>query len=283
MRAVYECRCVAKTAAALLQGVPGTIFADGWLVKYSVPMESVDFLALRDAEVASRMTTGTGILSGWDITRRYTRAEWAAASHALVSRFRTFEPAGEECGTVYDDTGACPECAAGGVQVSPLRLPASRLPRGVDIAITIGGEIVVSKRFRECAERTELTGASFGPVEAPRAPHRTNEGWFQLRVTSQHLEVAEVTTFGRDPFDTTTYGRCPRGDLAGLNLLSELFLKAPPTPAADFAETRQRVGLANGVGLLRARRLLVLSARARTVLLAAGMKSLQLEIAHVVP
>src|SRR5438093_1063727 len=52
------------------------------------------------------------------LRRSYTDTELAAAQ--LLSFFVTsvFEPAGEECGTVYDESTACPVCGAGRSQVS---------------------------------------------------------------------------------------------------------------------------------------------------------------------
>src|SRR5438045_1245767 len=44
---------------------------------------------------------------GWTITRTYTAEELDAANVLHLVITSTFEPAGEECGTTYDESVAC--------------------------------------------------------------------------------------------------------------------------------------------------------------------------------
>ncbi|HZP46648.1 MAG TPA: hypothetical protein VFB15_13445 [Candidatus Binataceae bacterium] len=79
-----------------------------------------------------------------------------------------FEPAGEQCGTIYDETRACEICGASPPQISALRLDLRRVPRA-DITRTIANEAVVSERFVEAFHKADLSGADFDAVQhAPR-------------------------------------------------------------------------------------------------------------------
>src|ERR1700722_6998147 len=77
---------------------------------------------------------GGSIFAGWRIHRRYTKAELAAAQCFLFVGGGTFEPSGEECGTEYNESAACPKCGAGAVQVSDLRLDLRKVPKNKDMA-----------------------------------------------------------------------------------------------------------------------------------------------------
>src|SRR5262245_25093247 len=66
--------------------------------------------------------------SGWDIKYAYTPEE---LEHARLFCFKVparFEPAGEECGTGYDASEACPICKGDAKRVGPLRLKAGSIP-----------------------------------------------------------------------------------------------------------------------------------------------------------
>jgi hypothetical protein len=51
-----------------------------------------------------RQTKGKPFFYGWHIRRYYSEAEYQAADLFHLSTSSTFEPAGEECGTKYDET-----------------------------------------------------------------------------------------------------------------------------------------------------------------------------------
>jgi hypothetical protein len=114
-----------------------------------------------DRAFASR---GDFFYHGWDIRRRYARAELNAAEAFKLEIRRTFEPPGEVCGTGYDESTACPDCGAGAVQISDLRLDLRKVPRNVEVARTIAGEIIVSQRFAEWVADNGFRGFDFRPV-----------------------------------------------------------------------------------------------------------------------
>jgi hypothetical protein len=95
---------------------------------------------------------------GREYRRRYSRQEIERAELFYVWPKRVFEPAGEECGTQYDASAACPECGAGGTQTSDLRLDLRKVPRSADFAETIAGEQIVSQRCAECLHDAGLRG-----------------------------------------------------------------------------------------------------------------------------
>lgn len=110
---------------------------------------------------------GRYFFSGREYYRDYSEREMLAAELLHVWPTRVFEPAGEECGTEYDESVACPECGAGAKQATDLRLDLRKVPRGVDFAETIAAERVVSQRFAEC-----LVEAGAKGVELRRVAHR---------------------------------------------------------------------------------------------------------------
>lgn len=123
--------------------------------------------------------------AGWDLIYRYTQAELERAEFFHLMITAVFEPAGEECGTVYDESKACqhvfsPErdlshiyrgltlgpdiCGAGRVQVSDLMLDLRKAPKTRDIARTIANEWIVSQRLAELLVDAKLTGFDLRPV-----------------------------------------------------------------------------------------------------------------------
>lgn len=102
--------------------------------------------------------------SFWEIKRKYTEAELAAAELFVVHLTATFEPAGEMCGTLYDDVLTCPECGANALQVSDLRLDFRKIPRGKDIARTIADEVIISHRLVELFVDAGISGFSVTPA-----------------------------------------------------------------------------------------------------------------------
>ena len=219
--------------------------------------------------------------SSWRIRRKYTKAELEATSLLRVRAASVFEPAGEERGTKYDESAACPECGAGAKQVGPLILPPSRIPKGKDFAETIAGEVVVSRRIVDLFERHGVTGAHLEPVWVSRG-RQASEDWFQLTVPPTEAEIVPPTRVGLNPFDDDPEGecRCPRGDLIGLNLLSEVSISAPSRGDADFISSRQFIGVRRG--LLRPRRMVFVSPKVWKLIKSAKIRGVEIEVAHVV-
>jgi hypothetical protein len=129
-----------------------------------------------------RRTRGRSFFLGWSIEYKYTKKELSAAElfHLMITA--AFEPAGEECGTTYDESNACRHvfegprdvggpgkgyprvtipptvCGAGRVQVSDLVLDLRKAPRARDIARTIADEWIVSQRLAVLMIDARLTG-----------------------------------------------------------------------------------------------------------------------------
>jgi hypothetical protein len=105
--------------------------------------------------------------------------------------------------------------------------------------------------------------------------------WHQLVVNAPPVSVSEQTRFGINVFDEDREGgyRCPLGHVAGLNLLSEVYLPRGSWPGTDFAVTRELVGVRRG--LLRPTPLLLMSQRARQAFVENGVKGYQLEVVHL--
>ena len=101
---------------------------------------------------------------GWRIVRKYSKEELDAATLLHLTITAVFEPAGEECGTLYDESAACPRCGAGAAQESGLKLDLRKVPKGKDIARTIADEWIVSQRLAERMTDAGLTGFELRPV-----------------------------------------------------------------------------------------------------------------------
>jgi hypothetical protein len=222
---------------------------------------------------------GRALFTAWIPHRRYSRQEIDGADLFHAWPKKTFEPAGEECGTAYADSRACPKCGGGAPQTTPLYLDGRRIPSNVDFAQTIADELVVSRRAVDVFRNGRLRGAKFDPVRLSNKGGTPSEDHYQLLVIGPPVELHPVTRVGEDPFDEDSSGHCPRGDVIGLNLLSEVTVKRSSLSDADVMATKQMVGVRRG--LLRPRRSLLLSPRARRVIDDAELKGLAIEIAHL--
>ncbi len=229
--------------------------------------------------------TGGYFFYGWDVVRRYSSEEIDSAGlfRLIVTRSAYFEPAGEDCGTLYDDGPACDVCLAGAKQVGPLYLDISRIPKSKDIAKTIGGEIVVSQRLVDIFTEHVVTGAAFRPVRQRKMKNLRPNGWYQLAVRPPEAEIVPPTRVGLDPFDDDPEGkyRCPQGDTIGLNLLSEVTIGVGSQYKADVIATRQFVG--RRAGVLRPEKVILVSPRVRRLFENSRLKGCRFEIAHVEP
>jgi hypothetical protein len=228
---------------------------------------------------------GSWLVVSWDIRREYTRAELDAAELFHVKVRAVFEPEGERCGTVYDESVACPRCGAGARQVNELRLDPGRIPRGKDLARTLAySEAIVSARLVEALRAHGTTGARFLPV-LRKSGRGAIDSWYQLEVMSRPVGVDPATRFGINYFDWDTRGeyRCPQGHVAGLNILSELSVQREDWDGSDVCATKQWVGMRsrNG-GAFRPYPMLLVSQKLRRVLGGLNAKGFKLEVAHLV-
>lgn len=216
--------------------------------------------------------------SHWGIRRTYSRHELSNARAFQLDITKCFEPAGEDCDTIYDDAKACPFCGAGAPRTSPLILNGRRMPKRYDIAKTIAGEIVVSRRFVQVFQDGEFTGVDFAPVQLANTD--ANGSWFTPVFSSQAVDVSPSTRFGANPFDDATYGRCPNGDTLGLNLLSELYVLSASFDGSDFVTTTQFRGTRRG--MLRPEQMLIVSPQLWQALKGGKLRGCDFEICRLV-
>lgn len=281
MREQFEFRLFENEARSILKDGEGEVLANGLVRVVKTERSTALFSKLRT--IAMTRTIGRRhFVAAWSCTRRYSRTEISGAEAFLLEIPKVFEPAGEECGTQYDETGACPTCGSGAVQRTALRLRRTRIPK-LDIARTIGGEIVVSSRFSSIVHSAELEGLGLCPIEDQTPSGIAAAPAFQLIPQKCNLEVASPPSeFGIDPFDDDPTGkyRCPFGHTLGLNRTSELFVRAASRSRLDLQATSAAVGMRSG--LLRPTPLLVVSPRFHTAVVNARLTGFRFEIARLV-
>lgn len=225
---------------------------------------------------------GDVFFTSWQIHRYYSQAELQSARLLKLVIRAYFEPTGSMCDTEYDESVACPYCGAGARQVSNLILNTRRIPKGKDIAQTIAGEIVVAPRLVQACREHGIQGADFRPVL-----HRGRKGpepseWSQLVITSRPLKLTEWTIGGNNPFDLDEENefRCPKGHTAGLNLLSELFLKRRSWDGSDWCQTDKLFGVRRGE--LRPEPRQLISQKLYQLLLSMKAKGFEVQGAHLI-
>jgi hypothetical protein len=106
--------------------------------------------------------------------------------------------------------------------------------------------------------------------------------WYQLIVTSPCAEIVPPTRTGINPFNDDEKGeyRCPLGDTIGLALISEVSVSGISHGGSDILCTRQFI--ARRAGVLRPRRLILISPRFWRLLRAESVKGAFVEVAHLV-
>lgn len=227
-----------------------------------------------------RRAEGDIFFTSWEIRRKYSDLELANAALLKLVVKKVFEPSGEECGTKYDDKSACPECGSGAKQITPLFLNGRRLPKKVDFAKTIADEVIVSRRVVDVFQSSGATGAKFESVSLANAIGEKSDDWYQPIVQAAPVEMHSNTRFGSNPFDNEQYGRCPRADLLGLNILSEVWVQEHSFDQSDIVCTRQFNGVRRG--LLRPERSLLISNRLWRLFQRHGISGHEVEVVHFV-
>jgi hypothetical protein len=239
------------------------------------------FVRVGELQREFRTTLGRSFFHGWILRRSYTKTELAAADCFRWFISTAFEPSGEECGTKYDETTACPNCGTGAKQVSELFLDWKRIPKNKDVARTIAGEVVVSARLVELFHQQGVSGVEFRAIRQNPATDVESKEWFHLIIQSSDANIVFPTRTGIDPFDDDAGGqyRCKKSDLIGLNILSEVTVEAATRGAADIVCTRQFVGLRRG--LLRPVRIILISGRVWRLLVSKRLQGWNVEVAHI--
>ena len=210
--------------------------------------------------------------------RKYTKAELRGADILQLVIHAHFEPAGEECGTIYETL--CEHCNWGR-QVSDLILDLRRVPQHKDLAETISWvEWVVSSRFADIFAEDGVTGAEFAPIFQFRNPTKRSKEWFQLRVTGKACSLSGATRIAEDPFsESGAAWSCPLGhSVAGA--LSELYVEKSSLDGSDISVTTRLFG--QGRNLLPPTPLIIVSQRLYRILEAAELKGFSYEVANLV-
>lgn len=237
--------------------------------------EIYKFIRLRDQDY---------FFLGWDIQRNYSERELESAELLLLKISKTFEPAGLECGTKYDNQRACEICGSGIQQVSELILDLNTIPKNVDVARTISNEIVISSKMAGILADNGVTGYEIGPVHhkvvRSRADNDPQKIWHQL-VVNPSVNVDPITKTGNDPFDNDKEDnyRCKNGHTIGLNILSELSIYRDSWDGSDIVATRQLLGVNRG--LLRTYPLLLISQRLYGLMKQAACKGFTVEVVNL--
>jgi hypothetical protein len=118
----------------------------------------------------------------------------------------------------------------------------------------------------------------------PDQDHRKRQAmptWYQLIVNSVSAEIVPPTRVGIDPFDDDPEGhyRCPLGHSLGLNLLSELSIRAASAAETDLV-CSQFIGVRRGY--LRPRRITLVSPKVHRLFESEHIKGADFEVVHLV-
>lgn len=281
MREIAELRVNEDFASMLFEPDEGKRLGDS-VRKVELETSAPRFKQVGELQRDLRRSAGKPFFYGWGLRRKYTKRELEGAALLQLKVTAVFEPAGEECGTRYDESIACPRCGAGAQQVGPLFLDVKRIPKSKDFARTIAGEVVISRRASELFAQHGITGVTFHPVRTKGVKNLELPDWSQLVICSADADMVPPTKAGIDPFNDDPKGehRCTEGDTIGLNLLSEVSVAAASRGQSDIVATRQFVGVRRG--LLRPERVILISQKVRQLIVTEKLKGCEIEVAHLV-
>lgn len=277
MKEVIEFRIGNEFVHLLLKPGEGKRNASNTIIHITKKDPKFEQIRILDKQIRKKNNDSFFLYS--NIKREYSKKEIETATLLQMKIKTTFEPAGEECGTIYDETTACEICGANRKQISSLKLKRSTIPKK-DIARTIAGEIVVSKKFKEALKLRNLKGCDLRPVTLTKV----SSDYFQLVATSE-IELSKRTVAGINIFDLSTCSlgeiyNCPKGHTIGLNLLSEAYvLKSTLINSMDFVVSKQKIGVKRG--LLRPEPIYFCSQAFRKMVDEEKLKGFEFEITNV--
>lgn len=237
--------CELRINNTFIDLLPKTIIGNdiGPVTRIKIEKGTSEYQSIKDIAEKIKAKNSESFFYGWGINRKYSKSELANALLFTLNMSNVFEPTGEECGTLYDETAACEICGANRKQVSPLILKKGTIPKK-DIAKTIGGEVVVSEKFVNAVKQRNLKGLQLSPINV--------EKYYQLTADTE-IELTPNTIVGINPFDLSTSSegeiyKCPKGDTIGLNLLSEPYvLNSQIIGEYDFFASKQKIGVKRGL------------------------------------
>ncbi len=245
MKEVIEFRISNEYAHLLLKPDEGKRNSSNTIIHITKDDPKFDQIRMLDKQVREQNNDFFFLYS--NIKRDYTKKELETAKLLQMRIKATFEPTGEECGTIYDETVSCEICGSNRKQIGVLKLKKKTIPKK-DIARTIAGELVVSERFKKAVEQRKLKGLKLLPVEIAKG----TSDYSQL-VSMSEIELSQSTVAGINIIDLSTSSRgeiykCPNGHTIGLNLLSEAYvLSSSAIRENDFLVSKQKLGVRRGL------------------------------------
>ena len=276
MKEILKIRLANDDARRYFRDDIGKLSGDVRVLQINKQSVEYDRVRLLDCEKKEKH-----IFYSWEFQREYTQQEWDSA--ALLHMFikKTFEPDGENCGTVYDETAACSICGANRIQKNDLHLQRRSIPKK-DIARTLPMEIVVSKWFVEAVKKWGIRGCVFLPV---MHGEMQSEDYFQLKA-EREVTLSLHTVAGVTPFDFTEISengevfRCPLGHTIGLRLVSEVHvIDALEVHEYDFMASKQKIGMRQGV--YRPEPIYLVSPRFKRMIDEEQLSGFKFEVAHI--
>ncbi len=245
MKETVELRIYKKYASLLLN--PGEGKDLGLYVSIDIPTNDPRFEKAKKLTKEVREKYNDFFFMYSEIKRKYSKKEIDTAEFLHMRIKGTFEPAGEECGTLFDETSVCEICGANRRQISPLTLKKGTIPKK-DIAKTIAGEVIVSEKFAAAYTQRGLKGAKLEPVVFTKG----ESTYYQL-VAENEIELTQNTVAGINPFDLSTSNegeiyKCPKGHTIGLNLISEPYVfDTLNRQSNDILASKQMIGVNRGL------------------------------------
>ncbi len=245
MKETVELRIYKKYASLLLN--PGEGKDLGLYVSIDIPTNDPRFEKAKKLTKEVREKYNDFFFMYSEIKRKYSKKEIDTAEFLHMRIKGTFEPAGEECGTLFDETSVCEICGANRRQISPLTLKKGTIPKK-DIAKTIAGEVIVSEKFAAAYTQRGLKGAKLEPVVFTKG----ESTYYQL-VAENEIELTQNTVAGINPFDLSTSNegeiyKCPKGHTIGLNLISEPYVfDTLNRQSNDILASKQMIGVDRGL------------------------------------
>ncbi len=284
MEELIELRVSEKHANLVFRDDEGQLLGSG--ITRKVVIRSDDPRIPKIVELQEELRTHHETLfGGAGFIRKYSAAELNSAEILNMGISRLFEPAGVDCGTVYDDAAACQVCGAGAPQVSELFLKLGSIPKSKDCAGSIAMvEDVVSQRFFDLVQENAVTGVKL-PEVRPRPTHRSRSResaaaarkWYQFVVTSAPVDIVPPTRFGRIPF-WELGPECPLGHYTGLWPLTEVTVDRAGWDGSDIFRSKQLFGVRGRI--LRPFPFVLITQRVYRLIVKSGMRGFKFHVAH---
>lgn len=241
MREILELRMSEEEARLYVPPGVGETLPLGHVRRLLLDVNNPLVEKLRAIELEYR-AQGTTLFTMCVVDRHYTPRELRAAEYLMVGFWPFFRPTGAECGTLYDDSAACPHCGSGSRQANELHLELRRIPKSRDISITMGGEYVITSRLDEVLRQHRITGYELRPIVSRGG--RPTSAHHQLVIPSATAELVPPTQAGQSYlYPEPDPSRCPDGHVLGHQLLSSLHVSRDSLGELDWVFTRQKFGM----------------------------------------